>query len=112
MYKISITDSALSYIKNYHNQNFPEDELIILFADIHALGGTVQLEMHRRTFMADRFDHFQELEIENKDCPYGVFIDRQIIQEDLFPERVEIILRNNLKGIPILDYINPDFEKQ
>jgi hypothetical protein len=110
MYEISVSDDALTFIKKYQEENFPEDEIIILFADIHALGGTVELELYRRNFMADRFDHFQELDNKNKSYPFGVFIDRQIILENLFPERIEIILRNNLKGNPILDYKNLDFE--
>ncbi|MBA7582339.1 hypothetical protein ES708_24267 [subsurface metagenome] len=111
MYEISVSDEALAYIKKFQEDNFPEDELAILFADPHALGGVVSIELYRRNFMADRFGHFQELKVKNMEYPFGVFIDRQIIQENLFPERVEIFMRNNLKGIPILDYKNLDFEE-
>ena len=111
MYEISVTDEALDYIKKFQEENFPEEEIVILFADSHALGGVVNVELYRRNFMVDRFGHFQEMELKNKEYPYGVFIDRQIIQENLFPERVEILMRKNLKGIRILDYRNLDFEK-
>lgn len=110
MYDISVSDAALAYIKNFQEDNFPEEEIVILFADSHALGGVVNVELYRRNFMADRFGHFQEMELKNKEYPFGVFIDRQIIQENMFPERVEIILRDNLKGNPILDYRNLDFK--
>ena len=109
MFQISVSDAALAYIKKFQDNNFPEEELVILFADTHALGGVVNVELYRRNFMADRFGHFQEME-KNKEFPFGVFIDRQIIQENMFPERVEIFLRDNLKGNPILDYKNLDFE--
>jgi len=111
MYEISVSDVALAYIKQFQDDNFPEEELVILFADSHALGGVVNVELYRRNFMADRFGHFQEMELKNKEYPFGVFIDRQIIQENMFPERVEIFLRDNLKGNPILDYRNLDFEE-
>ena len=111
MFQISVTDAALAYIKKFQEDNFHEEELIILFADSHALGGVVNVELYRRNFMADRFGHFQEMEIKNKDYPFGVFIDRQIIRENMFPERVEVFLRDNLKGKPILDYRNLDFEE-
>ena len=111
MYEISVTDEAFAYITKFQEDNFPEEEIVILFADSHALGGVVNVELYRRNFMADRFGHFQEMELKNKEYPFGVFIDRQIIQENLFPERVEIFIRNNLKGNPILDYRNLDFKK-
>ena len=114
MFQISVTDAALAYIKKFQEDNFPEEELVILFADSHALGGVVNVELYRRNFMADRFGHFIELDkkiAKNKEYPFGFFIDRQIIQENMFPERVEIFLRDNLKGNPILDYRNLDFEK-
>ena len=112
MFQISVTDAALAFIKKFQQDNFPEEELVILFADSHALGGVVNVELYRRNFMADRFGHFIKLEIaKNKENPYGVFIDRQIIQENMFPERVEVFLRDNLKGKPILDYRNLDFEE-
>jgi len=111
MFQFSVSDAALAYIKKFHEDNFPEEKLIILFADSHALGGVVNVELYRRNFMADRFGHFQEMEIKNKEYPFGVFIDRQIIQENMFPERVEVFLRDNLKGKPILDYRNLDFEE-
>ncbi len=111
MYEISVNDAALAYIKKFQENNFPEEELVILFADTHALGGVVNVELYRRNFMVDRFGHFQEMELKNKEYPFGVFIDRQIIHENMFPERVEIILRDNLKGNPILDYRNLDFKE-
>ena len=111
MFQISVTDAALAYIKKFQEDNFPEEELVILFADSHALGGVVNVELYRRNFMADRFGHFQEMKLKNNEYPFGIFIDRQIIQENMFPERVEIFLRDNLKGNPILDYRNTDFEE-
>jgi len=111
MYEISVNDEALAYIKKFQEDNFPEEDIIVLFANIHALGGIVKLELYRRNFMADRFDHFQELDVKNKSNPFGVFIDRQIIQDNLFPERIEIILKKDFKGDTILDYKNLDFEE-
>lgn len=111
MNEISITDEAIAFIQKFHQENFPKDELIILFADPNALGGVIIIELYRRNFIMDHLNHFQELELNHEDCQFSVFIDRQIIQEGTFPDRIEIFIRNNLKDKPVLDYKNLDFEQ-
>ena len=111
-YELTITQEALNYILQYQKNHFSNEEIILILADLHIVGGMIIPEIHSRNFMfREERRAFDELFPKGyKSYPFSIFVDHQAQIEDALPSQFLIDLSINHKGKSELVFRNPKFE--
>ena len=111
-YELTITQEALNFIIQFQKIYFPNEEIILVLADLHIVGGMIIPEIRSRNFMfREERSAFDELFPKGyKSYPFSVFVDHQAQIEDALPDQFLIDLSTNHNGKSELVFKNPKFE--
>ncbi|WP_371806090.1 hypothetical protein [Candidatus Lokiarchaeum ossiferum] len=111
-YDLTITPPALQFIATYQQKNFPNEEVVVILADLHVVGGLIVPEIQSRSFMfTEQRSAFDELFPKGyKDYPISVFVDHQAQIENSLPNEFLLDLQQKKDGSEELVFKNPHFE--
>ena len=111
-YDLTISPEAMHFIENQKNKQFPNEEIVIILADLHVVGGLIIPEILSRSFMfTEEHRAFDELFPKGyKSYPFSVFVDHQAQIEDSLPDQFLLDVQQKTDGITELVFKNPLFE--
>ncbi len=111
-YNLTISEKGLTFIQDFKNKNFPNEEIVLIIAEMHIAGGLMIPEIKSKRFMSNEqkraFDNL--FPIGYKSYPFSVYVDHQAQIEDSLPEEFLIDLQITPKGKKELVFKNPRFE--
>ena len=97
MTEVSIGPAALEYITKSDIADQFEDYVVVM-ADTHCCGGMLAVEVKSLDQM-QHDKHMQELFPQGyKDYPFNLWVERQALREDAFPEHILIDLKQTSRG--------------
>ncbi len=111
-YDLTISSKAQQFIEEYKKEHFPNEEIVIVLADLHVVGGLIVPEILSRSFMfSEQHRAFDELFPKGfKSYPYSVFVDHQAQVEDSLPDHFLLDVQQKNEGNFELVFKNPLFE--
>ncbi|MHA1746460.1 MAG: hypothetical protein ACTSWW_10700 [Promethearchaeota archaeon] len=97
MHEVSVGPAALEYITKTATAS-QLDEYVVIMADTHCCGGMLSVEVKSLSQM-QHDQHMQELFPQGyKDFSFGLWVERQALREDAFPEHILIDLKHTSRG--------------
>jgi hypothetical protein len=97
MTEVSVGPAALEYITKTANAS-QLDDYVVVMADTHCCGGMLSVEVKPLNQM-QHDKHMQELFPQGyKDYPFNLWVERQALREDAFPEHILIDLKHTSRG--------------
>ena len=111
-YDLTIAPAALQFIDTCQQKNFPNEEVVVILADLHVVGGLIVPEIQSRSFLfTEQRSAFDELFPKGyKDYPFSVFVDHQAQMEDSLPDDFLLDVQQKKDGTTELIFKNPHFE--
>ena len=111
-YDLTISPKALTFIAAFQQQKFPEEDILLVLADTHIVGGGIIPEIRPNSFIFKGETSFYDNLFPKgyKDYPFATYVDRQSQVEHMLPDAFLVDVGPDRDGNPKLVFKNPRFE--
>jgi len=111
-YDLTISPKALTFIAAFQQQKFPEEDILLVLADTHIVGGGIIPEIRPNSFIFKGETSFYDNLFPKgyKGYPFATYVDRQSQVEHMLPDAFLVDVEPDRAGNPQLVFKNPRFE--